>query len=187
MSVGHLDIWLSEVGDPCGVFGGEGTLSVLGCDGVLRWPGGRYRTGTGGNWQPVPNGQYLNLPFKAGHIEVEAPPGCYAVLAAWVTPSRGFLHLNYSTHMAITQVRCAEVACVKVYNPSIRLCWDLFFHGLRALALQRQVDQGALDELDQRVRGEFLGDAPELAFEGQLREVLEAAAKQGDTGAEEGR
>jgi hypothetical protein len=42
MSVGHLDIWVTAVGDPCGIFAGDGTVTVLGCEGVLQWPGGRY-------------------------------------------------------------------------------------------------------------------------------------------------
>ncbi len=185
MSVAHLDVWLSEVGSPCRVFSHGGTLSVLSCDGVLRWSGGRYRAG-GGDWQDVPRDGYLNLPFEQGHLEAEVPPGCYAVVAAWITPNPGFVHINYSTHMGLATVACGETVCVRLYNPSIRLCWDWFAHGLRALARTGSVDERAVVKLEERVQQEFLADVPTAAFEDTLRDVLRAGLQGENEGGSEG-
>ena len=136
MSVGKLNIWISDVADPCGTWKGDGRVTVFDCKGILEWPCGCFMA-PDGNWKPVPGGKYTNLPLRCGHLEVEVPPGCYWVIAGYVSPGPTWVHLNYTTHVGIVGVECGETACVKLYNPTLKLCWDWFYIGLRMLTLAR--------------------------------------------------
>lgn len=184
MGVGRINIWISDVADACGTWAGSGRATVFDCDGIVEWPCGRYRT-EGTDWQRVPRGGFRNLPFRCGHLEVELPPGCYWVVAGSVTPTHGYIHLNYTTHVGIVQVGCDETACVKLYNPSIRLCWNWFLVGAKALAAQGLFDRGVVAEIEKTVEGRLLADVPAAPADGILAEVygdfLETAArKEGD-------
>jgi hypothetical protein len=170
MGVGRLNIWISEVADACGTWQGSGRATIFDCDGILSWPCGRFRT-EGKDWQPVPGGQYRNLPYRCGHLEVELPPGCYWAVAGSVTPSSGFIHLNYATHVGIAQVGCDQAACVKLYNPSIRLCWNWFLVGAKALAAAGQFDRGVVAEIEKTVEGRLLTDVPRAPGDDILAEV----------------
>lgn len=178
MGLARLNVWVSDVADPCGTFKGGGTMTILDCDGVLAWPCGRFLN-PDGKWEPVPGGEYRGLPFRCGHLEVELPPGCYWVTAGYVgQPGGGFIHFNYTTHVGIVQVGCDETACVKLYNPTIRLCWNWFFAGLKALSAVRgsgitaaQVRQ--VEEVGRRV----LAKAPVLPMEETLEQVLDELVK----------
>jgi len=191
MGTGILNIWVSDIADACGTYKrgtaeGGGGITVLDCRGVLEWPCGRYQTPKG-EWEQVPNGQYLNLPFECGHLEVEVPPGCYWVIADWTTPLPGYIHFNYSTHVGIVEVGCDQTACVKLFNPSIRLCWDWFILGMRMVALHGGADMNRVDEVANLVEGELLRDAPRLPIERTLErrfeDVVEAARRgRGDPG-----
>lgn len=181
MGVARLNIWVSDVADPCGTFKGGGTMTILDCDGVLEWPCGRFRD-PAGNWKPVPGGAYRDLPFRCGHLEVELPPGCYWVTAGYVGgPWAGIIHFNYTTHVGIVQVTCGDTACVKLYNPTLRLCWDWFFAGLRAVAGVRGAGITAAQVREvQRVVEGVLTKVPTLPIEETLEKVLAdmvAAAK----------
>jgi hypothetical protein len=173
MGLAKLNIWVSDVADPCGTWSGGGTMTILDCDGILEWPCGQYLT-PDGKWQIVPNGKYKDIPFRCGHLEVEVPPGCYWVVAGYVSPNRGYIHLNYTTHAGIVQVGCDETACVKIYNPTLRLCWDWFWVGLRVLAAtgQARIDPARVEELGNFVE-EFLRDAPHLPIERVLERVFD--------------
>lgn len=170
MGVGRLNIWISDVADACGTWPGSGRATVFDCDGILTWPCGRFRTG-GGDWQPVPRGGYRNLPYRCGHLEVEVPPGCYWVVAGSVNPGSGYIHLNYTTHVGIVQVGCDEVGCVKLYNPSIRLCWNWFLVGAKVLAAQGQFDRQVVDQIEKIVEQKLLRDVPPAPGDEILAEV----------------
>lgn len=165
MGLAKLNIWVSDVADPCGTWKGTGSMSVLDCKGILDWPCGRYLN-PDGKWQPVPNGKYQNLPFKCGHLEVELPPGCYWVIAGYTGVNPGFIHLNGTTHVGIVEVGCDQDACVKLFNPTARLCWNWFKAGLQFLAATPKggVDQKRIDELEKNVEA-LLKDAPRLPIE----------------------
>ncbi len=158
MGTGRLNVWVSDVADPCGTFNGSGRMTIFDCEGILQWPCGRFLA-PNGQWQPVPNGIYRNLPFRCGHLEVELPPSCYWVIAGSVSPAPGFIHLNYTTHVGIVQVGCNETACVKLYNPTLRLCWNWFLAGLRILSTahpQAGIDPEEVEKLQNIVEEKFL-------------------------------
>lgn len=165
MGLAKLNIWISDVADACGTWKFGGNVSVMDCDGVLEWPCGRYLN-PDGKWQPVPNGKYQNLPFKCGHLEVELPPGCYWVLAGYTGVGSGFIHFNYTTHVGVVEVGCHQDACVKLYNPTLRLCWDWFLTGLRALTSIKEAGINArqVDELAKNVEA-LIAKAPRLPIE----------------------
>jgi hypothetical protein len=172
MKMGKISIWVSDVADPCGTWDGGGKMTVFDCKGIFEWPCGRYLT-PDGKWQSVPGGRYEDLPFRCGHLEVEVPPGCYWVLAGNVTPGHG-IHLNYTTHVGIVQVRCEETSCVKIYNPTIRLCWNWFLVGLRTLAARGEahIDRERVLELE-KMTEDLLRDAPRLPVERMIEGVFD--------------
>lgn len=177
MSTAHLDIWVSDVADPCGTWRGEGQITIFDCKGVLEWPCGRIRD-VEGEWQRVPNGAYRNLRFACGHLEAEVPPGCYWVIAGYASAPGPRIHLNYTTHVGIVQANCGETACVKLYNPTLRLCWDWFLSGLRVLAARGQggIDTARVEELEGMV-DELLREAPRLPIERVLEREFEDLAE----------
>jgi hypothetical protein len=173
MGVARLNIWVSDIADACGTFRGGGTMTIFDCKGILEWPCGRFLTPEG-DWKEVPNGTYRDLPFRCGHLEVELPPGCYWVVAGYVSPPGPHIHLNYTTHVGIVEVGCDQTACVKLFNPTIRLCWDWFLIGLRMLAQTGQggIDPTRVDELEGTVE-ELLRAAPRLPIERTIERVFE--------------
>ena len=155
-------------------------MTILDCEGILYWPCGRYLA-PDDTWQPVPGGQYRNLPFKCGCLEVELPPGCYWVIAGHITPSQSRIHLNYTTHVGIVQVGCGEAACVKLFNPSLRLCWNWFRIGLRMNAIPRSpapVDPEKVKQIENLVE-ELMHelDTPMLPVEKTIDAVFEEIFK----------
>jgi hypothetical protein len=185
MGVGRLNIWISDVADACGTSTLSGRATIFDCDGILAWPCGRFRT-SGTDWQIVPQGTYRNLPFRCGHLEAEVPPGCYWVVAGSVSPGSGFIHLNYTTHVGIVQVGCDEVGCVKLYNPSIRLCWNWFLVGARVLAARGEFDRQTVERLAKTVEGELLAGVPLAPGDRILEEVYADFIETGGQKAEEG-
>lgn len=144
MGLSTVNIWISDVADPCGTFKGEGTITILDCRGILEWPCGTFLD-PNGKWQPVPNRQYHNLPFRCGHLEAQLPPGCYWAVCGYVIPSGDHLHFNYTTHVGIFEACCDKTVCVKLFNPTARLCWDWFHIGLRMLSLPGVGGKAPLD------------------------------------------
>jgi hypothetical protein len=184
MGLSYLNIWVSDVNDPCGTFKGGKTapgaagMTIFDCKGVLSWPCGRYLAD--GKWVPVPNGMYKNIPFTCGHLEVELPPGCYWVYSGLTTVESGYIHLNYATHVGIVEVGCGEHACVKIFNPSVWLCWNWFRVGLQVLAANPKagIDRGKVVELERNVEA-LLKNVPHLpmdaVIEAEFKELANAA------------
>jgi len=177
MGKAKINIWVSGEADACGVWAGEGEITVFDCKGVLEWPCGRFLSPEG-EWRPVPHGLYKDLPFKCGHLEVEVPPGCYWVIAGYVSQPRPPIHLNYTTHVGIVQACCDETACVKLYNPTIRLCWDWFWAGLRVLNAvgERKIDREKLAQLESIAKELFEG-VPQLPIEAAIESIFEDLVK----------
>ncbi len=181
--VSKLNIWVSDVADPCGTLKKDGKMTILDCKGILHWPCGRFLA-PNGKWEPVPNnGEYRHLPFECGHIEVEVPPGCYWVVAGTVIPRPDIkdIYFNYTTHVGIVQVQCGKAACVKLFNPSKRLCWYWFETGLKMDPVIRR-DPGKINEVERLVK-ELLKDVPpplpaEKHIEGIFGELIKFAERQ---------
>lgn len=181
--VSKLNIWVSDVADPCGTLQKDGKMTILDCKGVLHWPCGRFLA-PNGQWEPVPNnGEYRHLPFKCGHIEVEVPPGSYWVVSGTVIPQPEIkdIYFNYTTHVGIVQVLCGESACVKLFNPSKRLCWYWFRTGLMMDPVIRR-DPEKIKKVETLV-AELLKDVPpplpaEKHIEGIFDELIKSAAMQ---------
>lgn len=189
MGLSYLNIWVSDVNDPCGTYKGGskniptggGGITVFDCKGVLSWPCGRYLADD--KWLPVPNGEYKNIPYTCGHLEVELPPGCYWVYSGLTTPlPGGVIHLNYATHVGIVEVGCGEHACVKIFNPSLVLCWNWFRVGLQVLAANPKagIDPGRVAELEKNVEA-LLKNVPRLpmdaVIEAEFKDLARAAAQ----------
>lgn len=159
MGIAKLQVFISDVGDPCGTLveerdpGRPTTVTVLDCDGVLRWPCGRFRF-PGGEWERVPDEGYLNLPSRCGHVEFEVPPGCYWVLAGSVSaPREDALSFNGTTHVGIVQAACDCTVCVKLFNPTFRICWRWFREGLDRQAQGGRVSPDEVRQVDEIVEG----------------------------------
>jgi hypothetical protein len=185
MSIATINIFVSDVAEPCGTWNGTGRATVFDCNGILTWPCGRFRPAGATAWQPVPNGSYRNLPFRCGHLEVEVPPGCYWVIAGSVTPGSGYIHLNYTTHVGIVQVCCGQDACVKLYNPTIRLCWNWFLAGLQILAARGgdpAINPDAVRRLEEMVEQEILKNAPMRSIEKEIGGLFQELARLAETG-----
>lgn len=179
MGIGNINIWVSDIANACGTWRGDGFITVFDCKGILKWQCGRFLS-PDGKWVNVPNGEYKNLPFRCGHLQVEVPPGCYWVIAGNVSEV-GHIHLNYTTHVGIVQVGCDQTACVKLYNPTLRLCWDWLWIGLTAQAKLLKLDQAKLDKAEVLMRElipESLGKGRErLPIEGAIEELFEEFKK----------
>jgi hypothetical protein len=183
MSVARANIWISDVADACGTWPGSGRATIFDCDGVLQWPCGRYLA-PDGTWRGVPNGEYLNLPFRCGHLEVELPPGCYWASAGQVFPNPTRIHINYGTHVGIFQAKCDEVACVKLWNPTLRHCWDWFRVGLRRLALplsQPALDPEKVARVEKLVE-DLLKDVPRLPIESTIEKLFDDLVERAKSG-----
>jgi len=68
MSLGRLNVFVSELDHGCKVDSRTWFVTIYDCDGrVFEWCGRRY----------------VAIPARCGHLEIELPPGCYTLLAAW--------------------------------------------------------------------------------------------------------
>lgn len=181
--VGKLNIWISDVADACGIWNPKEDakgqkITIFDCDGIFRWECGRYRA-CDASWQAVPNGLYQNLPSEHGHLEAELPPGCYWVIAGGATPNPHYIHLNYTSHIGIVQVKCGETTCLKLFNPSIRTCWNWFRFGLLANADQRLWDKRQLEIINRidKLAGELLQKEPMTPTDKEIEKVLKHLRK----------
>ena len=116
MSTATLNVWITEIGDPCHIIKPHGDeewfVHVTDCDGnVVEWCGRKYR----------------DIPAKCGHVEIELPPGCYSVLASHTKGGGWFPPFgNRLTHVSIVRVNCGDHACVTLFSPSIWHCGTWF-------------------------------------------------------------
>lgn len=181
MGIGNINIWVSDIANPCGTLSGGGSITVLDCKGILKWPCGRFLS-PDGKWINVPNGEYKNIPFRCGHLQVEVPPGCYWIISGdftEYTERKSSIHFNNTTHVGIVQVGCDQTACVKLYNPTIRLCWDWFLIGLTSQTEILKIDPEKLKRavaLMKELIPKELG-RERLPIEGVIEELFEGFKK----------
>lgn len=145
MSTSILDVWISNLGDPCTITNDAASglphawvVAVSHCDGrVLNWSEGRYRFHREDPWTPIPlhtppGGKagwwYDSVPTRDGHVEIEVPPGCYVLrgsMHTWFL--NGLLYGNWATDHAIVQACCGDDVCSTLYAPSAPACWIPLF------------------------------------------------------------
>jgi hypothetical protein len=139
MSTSTLNVWITAIGDPCHISNTEYFVSVVDCEGnPLDWCGKTYKS----------------LPTECGHIELEVPPGCYAVFA--VQQPGGIQPFgNLLTNVAIVRVNCGDHACVTLFAPDAHLCGSWFGGALRDIAntpdIPRELVTAALEAVNRLV------------------------------------
>ena len=95
MSTAKLNIWVTEVGNPCKIdMKHQWFVHVLHCDGELL------------NWCDK---VYTNLRTKCGHLEIDVPPGCDMVCATWCWPRSVRRRRRRSAITSRISRRCAEL------------------------------------------------------------------------------
>ncbi len=154
MGLAKLDIYVSGIDDPCGIDDRTWYIIIYNCDGsVFQWCRKRY----------------VVLPARCGHLEVEVPPGCYYIKAVWgyTTIKEGqHYRANHFTDAAIVTACCESTLCVKLFNPSLHRCGDIYVKALKDYAVREDLDLRHVDrvaEVVEMVR-ERAGD-PEKLFE----------------------
>lgn len=153
MAIATLNVYITELGQPCTITNRTWVVAVSHCDGtVLNWSEGRYRRRAGDPWTPIqphvppstpplPQGWYYDsIPADNGHVEIEVPPGCYVIRAtmhSWFT--HGVIYGNWATERVIVQACCGEDVCTTLYAPSAIACSVPLFHFVIPLLVQRQL------------------------------------------------
>jgi hypothetical protein len=132
MSTARLNVWVTEVGDPCKIdLEHQWFVHVLQCDGTfLTW----CRDGE----RPTP---YTNIATRCGHAEFDVPPGAYLVMATW-SPSQGDPHRlgNHLTHLQVVRVNCGDRGCITLFPPTAHFCGTWFQIAVNTLMRLGDVD-----------------------------------------------
>ena len=138
MGMGTLNVWVSEIGDPCGLTDRTWYVTIYDCDGdVFQWCGKRY----------------VVMPAPCGHLEVDLPPGCYYVKASWNYWQVGSNYrANHFTDPAIVQVCCGETTCVKIFAPEAHRCGWIFLKAVEDLARQKLIRPAIAKEAEGAIR-----------------------------------
>lgn len=153
MSTATLNVYITELGEPCTITNRRWVVAVSRCDGtVLNWSEGRYRPRTGDPWTPIqphvppstpplPQGWYYdNIPADNGHVEIEVPPGCYVIRAtmhSWFV--KGIIYGNWATERVIVQACCGHDVCATLYAPSAIACSVPLFEFVIPLLVRNQI------------------------------------------------
>ncbi len=164
MSLATLNIWVSELDDPCKISNRTWFINVYNCDGSIL------------NWCDF---EYAVVPAPCGHRTLRLPPGCYRINAVWnFRPGDGIYYVNHFTDSVVVQACCDTHQCVTLFNPNVHRCGVIFLAAIRdavaqdavppdlaenALgAVQRLVDKiprpmrpfelAGIDDLEKRVR-----------------------------------
>lgn len=122
MSLAKLNIWVSELDDPCKISNRTWYINIFNCDGtVLKWC----------------DFEYAVIPARCGHRTIYVPPGCYRINAVWsFRIGDGVYYVNHFTDSAIVQACCDNHQCVTLFNPSAHRCGVIFLAAVRDIAQQ---------------------------------------------------
>lgn len=117
MSTIKLNVWITGFGDPCHIEDKETWfVHILDCEGnVLEWCKKKYSF----------------IAAKCGHVEIEIPPGCYAVFAGHSPQGQGVPPFgNRLTHVQVVRANCGDDVCVTLFSPSMGFCGTWFAHAV---------------------------------------------------------
>lgn len=182
MSTSILNVWITNLGDPCSIANDIGSgipyhwsVAVGHCNGkTLNWSEGRYRFNRDDKWTPIPfhtpaglntaGWWYEMIPTRDGHVEIEVPPGCYTVVGSmhtWFV--NGVLHGNWATDRGIVQACCGEDVCVTLYASSMQPCNAILFEFvipmlIKNKAIGKQEGEAAVKALRALHKPEQLSD-----------------------------
>jgi len=167
MGMAKLNIWVSEVGDPCKMSSRTWYVNIYNCDGyILEWCQKRYSV----------------LPAKCGHLEVELPPGKYLINAVWGywIDEKDVIHGNHFTHNAIVHAICEKTKCVTLFTPKAHVCGIIFRLALKDLVKQDLIPRAVVKNFDKALE-EVLRHIPEpiKPFELGVLKDIENIAKKG--------
>ncbi len=151
MSTSRLNVWVTEMGEPCTITNRRWVVAISKCDGgVLDWAGGRYRHRDTDPWtditQHTPPGSNISgyffdsIPTLGGHVEIELPPGQYVVRAtmhSWFV--NGKLFGNWATDRGVVTTCCGGHSCVTLYAPSAMACSVPLFEFVFPLLMRHKV------------------------------------------------
>ncbi len=192
MATATLNVYVTELGEPCTITNRRWVVAVAHCDGrVLNWSGGRYRAQETDPWTPIPahvpattpptpplpqGWYYDSIPAHNGHVEIALPPGMYVIRAtmhSWYL--NGVLCGNWATDHAIVRATCGQDACVTLYAPTAHKCGiELFAFVIPLLQRYRIVGQAEAEEAIEAMRR--VSDAsPMSSFEREQDQWLKAA------------
>lgn len=118
MSTANLNVWITDFGDPCHIQDTDTWfVHILDCAGnPLKWC----------------KKEYIFLPAKCGHLEIDIPPGCYAIFAGHSPRGAGVRPFgNRLTHVQVVRLNCGDHACVTLFSPSMWFCGTWFSHAVR--------------------------------------------------------
>jgi len=109
MSTANLNVWITDIGDPCHITDKEYFVHIVDCGGnPLEWCGKKYTF----------------IPARCGHLQVDIPPGCYAVLAS---QGGGYPPFgNLLTHVQVVRANCGDHVCVTLFAPTGHFCGSWF-------------------------------------------------------------
>lgn len=141
MSTANLNVWITDIGDPCHITDKEYYVTIVDCGGnVLEWCGKPPGLG------PEP-AKYAFIPAKCGHVAIDIPPGCYAVFAGQDPKGIGIPPFgNLLTHVQVIRANCGDHICVTLFAPSLHYCGTWF-----TKALQEVVTVGGLGNVDPKL------------------------------------
>ena len=165
MSAVTLNVWITNFGDPCHLIQETATekwyVHIVDCAGnALKWCGKTYTF----------------MYAKCGHLEVEIPPGCYAVFAGHsASPGSVPPFGNRLTHVQVVRANCGDHVCVTLFSPTLWYCGTWFAHAVATQlpALQQaKVDAKIATAATQAVQA-LLDKIPADAFTANTRRALE--------------
>jgi hypothetical protein len=139
MGTGKLNIWISEIQQPCKMSQHNWWITIFDCSGeVLEWP---------------KNHKYLYIPAPASHLEVELPPGTYRIMATgpiWFDrQALGHLLARYNlfTDSSIVHINCGKDTCVTLYPPSYHRCGSFLVEATKVLLNNKVIPREAANNL----------------------------------------
>ena len=166
MSTANLNVWITGFGDPCHIEDKETWfVHVLDCEGrVVDWC----------------NKRYSFIPAKCGHVQIEVPPGCYAVFAGHSPQGQGVPPFgNRLTHVQVVRANCGDHVCVTLFSPSIWFCGTWFAYavatqlaGLEKAKVDPKIARAAVEGVQA-----FLGKIAPDQFTENMRRVVEQEPK----------
>jgi hypothetical protein len=117
MSTANLNVWITDIGDPCHITNTQYFVTIVDCGGnVLEWCGKKYSF----------------IKTQCGHVEIEIPPGCYAVFAGQDPQGIGIPPFgNLLTHIQVVRANCGDHICVNLFAPTLHYCGTWFTKALR--------------------------------------------------------